>query len=75
MQRLVKFVSRRTFLKGIGTGGLSAAPFYIMGCKLAENVTAAGIPSSWDKEVDVVVVGTGTAAPAALYAHDEPVRG
>ena len=65
-----KTTSRRQFLKGVSIGGLSAASFYLLGCKPTATAPIAGIPAAWDKEVDVVVVGSGTAIPATLYAHD-----
>lgn len=65
-----KVTGRREFLKKIGIGALSAASFYVAGCKPAGYFPAAGLPVRWDREVDFVVVGTGTAVPAALYARD-----
>ncbi len=62
-------VSRRDFLKGAavlaGASALAAcAPAIPTGAPTAE------VTQTWDKEVDVVVVGTGTASLAALVAHD-----
>jgi succinate dehydrogenase/fumarate reductase flavoprotein subunit len=59
--------NRRQFLKGsavagaaVAAGGLAAAP-----------AKAEGLPSKWDKEVDVVVVGTGhSGLSAAITAVD-----
>ena len=64
-----KIVSRRTFLKKsalIGAGVTAAGAL----------AACSGAPSSqkstpkWDKEVDVVVVGSGTAAVGAIAAKD-----
>ncbi len=63
-------ISRRDFLKGavvVGAGGALAA----CAPKLAPtSASAASVPQKWDKETDVVVVGTGTVSAAALAAAD-----
>lgn len=47
----------------------------LMGCATTQDLSEAGsattdLPESWDYEVDVVVVGSGSILPAALRAHD-----
>ena len=61
-------LSRRNFIKGgalLGAGALGAATF--SACS-----TGGGSDSvSWDKETDVLIVGSGFAGyAAALHAHD-----
>lgn len=67
-------ISRRGFLKGSAAvaalGGLSLAGCATGAASGQEDAPAHGLPESWDKEVDVVVLGTGTIIPAALRAHD-----
>ena len=62
-----KNLSRRGFLGaaalGAGALGLSA----LTGCSAgAQPIDSAGIPDSWDRECDVVVLGSGTALTGAL---------
>jgi 3-oxosteroid 1-dehydrogenase len=67
-------VSRRDFVKGaaLGVGALAGAGA-LASC--APSAPAApGVPQSWDREVDIVVVGSGTVFPAALVAHDAGVE-
>jgi succinate dehydrogenase/fumarate reductase flavoprotein subunit len=68
-------IGRRDFLKGIAaTGALAASAAALTACSPA----AEGAPSepaggieSWDREVDVVVIGYGGAGAAtAITAHD-----
>lgn len=68
-------ISRRNFLIGGATaalGGLALA-----GCSADDTLAATGdaatpvLPETWDKEVDVVVVGSGSILPAALKAYAE----
>ncbi|MEC4272175.1 FAD-binding protein [Adlercreutzia sp. R25] len=70
----VNTLSRRSFFKGsvavAALGGLTMA-----GCSSEQPMAATGaatgvLPEKWDREVDVIVVGTGTILPAALRAHD-----
>ena len=64
-------ISRRGFLKGLaaGSAGLAGAGL-LSGCQGGSS--SAGVPSKWDEEVDVVVVGTGFAGlAAAIEAHNE----
>jgi succinate dehydrogenase/fumarate reductase flavoprotein subunit len=65
-----KLVSRRTFLKKtamIGAG--AAAATTLVGCANTQASLTSKLPK-WDKEVDVVVVGSGTVAIAAIAAKD-----
>lgn len=67
-------ISRRNFLKG----GMATAAFgglAMAGCTSAQPMADTGgkagnLPEQWDREVDVVVVGSGSILPAALRAHD-----
>lgn len=67
-------MSRRAFVKGsMGAAALGALP--LMGCAATQDLSGTGsattnLPESWDYEVDVVVVGSGSILPAALRAHD-----
>jgi len=63
-------VSRRGFLKKSAMLGAGlAATGGMVACSPA-GATTAGEDIKWDKEVDVVVVGSGTAVMAALAAKD-----
>lgn len=66
--------SRRSFLKGSAVLAVGAATLGAVGCASeGSSNTANGAPKTsdaWDKTADVVVVGTGTAAVAALVASD-----
>lgn len=74
-----KNMSRRSFFAGSAAvaamGGLALA-----GCSNGQNTAAAGpasggnVPETWDKEVDVVVIGSGSIVPAALKAHEEGLQ-
>jgi 3-oxosteroid 1-dehydrogenase len=60
-------ISRRTFLKVGGAGALAAGT---AGSVVFEQSSAHG-RVAWDKEADVVVVGSGAAGcAAALFAHE-----
>ncbi|HEY3343784.1 MAG TPA: FAD-binding protein [Anaerolineaceae bacterium] len=65
-----KIVSRRTFLKKTAAISVTAAA----ASALAACAPAVAAPTSklpkWDKEVDVLVVGSGTVAMAAIAAKD-----
>jgi flavocytochrome c len=71
-----KIFSRRNFLKGtaVGTAALAGTAF-LAACQPAASVS--GLPSKWDKETDVVIVGFGgagaTAAIAARKAGSEVI--
>ncbi|MDY7080376.1 MAG: FAD-binding protein [Chloroflexota bacterium] len=64
-------ITRREFIKGAAvTTAAVAGASALAGCAPAP-APAPGIPEKWDKEVDVVVVGTGHAGLAtAIAAHD-----
>ena len=65
-QEKPKGVSRREFIKNAAAFGAGvAAVGTLAGCGAATSQN-----QKWDKEVDVVVVGTGTIAVAALVAAD-----
>ncbi len=63
-----KPTSRRKFIKGAAVGVAAAATVGVLGS--CATTAESGLPDKWDKEVDVVVVGTGTVNAAALSAHD-----
>lgn len=63
-----KLVSRRTFLKKTAAVGIGAAALSTLGA-CSPSSSAAATPK-WGKEVDVLVVGSGTVAVAALAAKD-----
>ena len=68
-----KSVSRRSFLKKsamLGAG--AAAAGMLAGCAPSAASTAKSV--KWDKEVDVLVVGSGTVAMAAIAAKDAGVE-
>ncbi|MDR2370361.1 MAG: FAD-binding protein, partial [Treponema sp.] len=58
-------ISRRDFLKGTATGAAVVAAAGVLGACATSSVAAGGA-GRWDKEVDVLVLGSGTAAFAAL---------
>ena len=62
-----KVLSRRDFLRGALVAGVSTAA---AGGLTACSSSQSGPEIKWDREADVVVLGTGTVAPAALVAHD-----
>ena len=62
-----ELVNRRGFLRGSAAAGASVTA----GGLLPEPAKADGIPPRWDKEVDVVIVGTGhSGLAAAITAAD-----
>ncbi|MDR1212084.1 MAG: FAD-binding protein [Spirochaetaceae bacterium] len=76
-----KEISRREFIKGMGTGAAVVAGAVVaqpFGCATTAQGTAFGsktdptkIPQKWDLEADVVVIGAGaTGLPAAIRARD-----
>lgn len=68
-----KLVSRRGFLKKTAMLGAGiAAAGSLAACKPTAEVATETI--TWDKEADVVVVGSGTAAVAALVAAKEGAK-
>lgn len=63
-------VSRRDFVKSaVAVGGAAAASTVLGGCQAAPADTS--IPSKWDKEADVVIVGTGYTGLAAAITSKE----
>ena len=65
-----KKVSRRDFLKKTAAGA-GVATAGLLSSHAARPASAAGVPQKWDKEVDVVVVGTGfTGLAAAITAKE-----
>lgn len=57
-------ISRRQFLKGMAVGGtVTLAASTVAGCQKA--TPSGALPSKWDEEADVVVVGSGFAGLAA----------
>jgi succinate dehydrogenase/fumarate reductase flavoprotein subunit len=66
-----KSVSRRQFLKGSVAAGAAVATGGVVGGLAPATAMADSVPSKWDKEVDVVIVGTGHAGlAAAITATD-----
>ena len=66
-----ELVSRRKFLRGSAAAGVTVAAAGVAGGLRPETAQAQGIPAKWDKEVDVVIVGTGHAGlAAAITAAD-----
>ncbi|MDR1211242.1 MAG: FAD-binding protein [Spirochaetaceae bacterium] len=61
-----KQLSRRDFLKGAATAAGAAAVGSLGACATGSAATGGARLPPWDKEVDVLVVGSGTAAFAAL---------
>ena len=61
--------SRRSFLKQ-GALGLAAASSIGMLSKRGEAAPRTDIPTSWDLEADIVVVGSGTGVTGAIAAAD-----
>jgi succinate dehydrogenase/fumarate reductase flavoprotein subunit len=58
-------VSRRSFMKKTVAAGATVAAAGAMGAIAPTEAMSAGVPRKWDKETDVVVVGTGFAGLAA----------
>jgi len=64
-----KLVSRRTFLRKTALMGVGvAAAGSLAAC--SSNAASSAKTPKWDKEVDVLVVGSGTVAMAAIAAKD-----
>lgn len=70
-RRPPQLVSRRTFVKE-GAAGVGAAALAGLGTQTAEGAAQAASPQPrWDREADVVVIGSGAAGlPAAISAVD-----
>ncbi|MDR2957716.1 MAG: twin-arginine translocation signal domain-containing protein, partial [Coriobacteriales bacterium] len=59
-------LSRRDFIKGAAIAATGAAALGLAGC---DNSSSGGsLPTSWDKEVDVVVCGAGVGMVAGIEA-------
>jgi hypothetical protein len=58
-------VNRRDFMKGSVLAGASVVAAGTLGVHAPTPAMAAGVPQKWDKEVDVVVVGSGFTGLAA----------
>ena len=66
-----ELVNRRKFLKGSAAAGAAVAAAGVAGGLMPEPAKAEGVPAKWNKEVDVVIVGTGHAGlAAAITAAD-----
>ncbi|MDQ1305028.1 MAG: FAD-dependent oxidoreductase, partial [Actinomycetota bacterium] len=63
--------SRRDFVKGTAVAGTVAATAGVTTATMATPASAAAVPSRWDREVDVVVAGTGFAGLAAAITAAE----
>lgn len=67
---------RRSFLKGAGAlAAAGVAAGALAGCAKEESVAETpafvnGIPTSWDKETDVLVIGSGSGLAAAIMAAE-----
>ena len=66
-----KLVNRREFFKDSAAAGVAVAVGGAAGGLMPEPAKAEGVPARWNKEVDVVIVGTGHAGlAAAITAAD-----
>lgn len=75
---MAKPIDRRSFLGGaaLGIGALGASA--LAGCSSgktatgtsagAQPIASANIPEAWDRECDIVVIGSGSVLPAATYS-------
>ena len=64
-------INRRAFLKGSAAAGAAVAAVGATAGLVSEAAKAEGVPAKWNKEVDVVIVGTGHAGlAAAITAAD-----
>lgn len=67
--------SRRSFIKQVagmtGAGVLAGAGVTTAASAAEANGAEPWLPAKWDIETDVVVIGTGSIAGAALRAHEE----
>ena len=64
-------LNRRSFVQGAGLAA-GAAALAVAGTAVADESQAAQpwMPEKWDRETDVVIVGSGSVISAALRAHD-----
>ncbi|MDR1210763.1 MAG: FAD-binding protein, partial [Spirochaetaceae bacterium] len=68
-----KGISRREFLKNAGkvAGGAAVGGLLSSCATTGGGSSSGGVPSTWDMEADVVILGLGGAgASAAIEAHD-----
>jgi succinate dehydrogenase/fumarate reductase flavoprotein subunit len=63
--------NRRQFLKGSVVAGAAAAAGGAAAGLVPATAKADGVPEKWDKEVDIVIAGTGHAGLAAAIAASE----
>jgi succinate dehydrogenase/fumarate reductase flavoprotein subunit len=61
-------IDRRAFLKGSAAIGAVVGARGVAAELAPEQVKAEGVPAKWNKEVDVVIIGTGHAGLAAAIA-------
>lgn len=66
----IKMVSRREFLQKSALVGAGVAATGVLASCAPKSAGATGKSQTWDKEVDVLVVGSGTATLAAMAAKD-----
>lgn len=71
MSHQEKSVNRREFLRGSVAAGTAVATGTVAAGLISEPAKAEALPARWNKEVDVVIVGTGHAGlAAAITASD-----
>lgn len=63
-------VTRRGFLKGAAAATMLGASGAILG-GCASNTESGNIPTKWDKETDILVVGTGCGLASAVVAAEK----
>jgi succinate dehydrogenase/fumarate reductase flavoprotein subunit len=69
-----KKITRREFFKDTAVVGAGAAAVSVLGSSKLTANTAPAVPKNWDKEADVIVVGSGpTGLPAAIAAVEKGV--
>jgi succinate dehydrogenase/fumarate reductase flavoprotein subunit len=66
-----ELVNRRGFLKGSAAAGAAVTAGSVAGGLMPEPAKAEGLPAKWNKEVDIVIVGTGHAGLAAAIAASD----
>ena len=70
-----KRIDRRAFLKGSAAAGAAVTAGSVAGGLITEPANAEAAPAKWNKEVDVVIVGTGHAGlAAAITAADSGAK-
>lgn len=70
----MKKLSRREFLKGTAAGAVSLSALSLLSACSDNEPQAQGNSIKWDKEADVVVVGTGTVITAAIAAAEQNAK-